>query len=58
MHRLRFEESPACECGAEEHTMRHIVDNCPLRLFADGLTGLCVMSDEAVEYLSGLDLNL
>jgi hypothetical protein len=58
MHRWGFVESPACDCGAEEQTMRHIVDDCPLRLFADGLTGLCVMSDETVEYLSGLDLNL
>jgi hypothetical protein len=38
--------------------MRHIVDDCPLRLFADDLSGLCAMSDETVEYLSGLDLNI
>jgi hypothetical protein len=53
-----FVESPACDCCAEEQTMRHIVDDCPLRLFADGLTKLCAMSDDSVEYLSGLDLNL
>jgi hypothetical protein len=35
-----------CDCGAEEQTMRPMVDDCPLRLFADGLTGLCAMSDE------------
>jgi hypothetical protein len=38
--------------------VRHIVDDWPLRLFADGLTGLCAISGETVEYLSGLDLNL
>jgi hypothetical protein len=43
--------------GAEEQTMHKVVDY-PLRLFADGLTGLCAMSDETVKYLSGLDLNL
>jgi hypothetical protein len=58
MHRWGFVESLACDCGAEEHTMHHVVDDCPLRLFADGLTGFCAMSDETVEYLSGLDLNL
>jgi hypothetical protein len=58
MHRWGFVKSPACDCCAEEQTMRHIVDDCPLRLFADGLTKLCAMSDETVEYLSGLDLNL
>jgi hypothetical protein len=41
-----FVESSACDCGAE------------VLLFANGLTGLCAMSDETVEYLSGLDLNL
>jgi hypothetical protein len=30
MYRLRLVESPACDCGAEEQTMRHIVDDCPL----------------------------
>jgi hypothetical protein len=58
MHIWEFEKSPACDCGAEEQTMRHIVDDCPLRLFAGGLTGLYAMIDETVEYLSGLDLNL
>jgi hypothetical protein len=41
-----------------EQTMHHIVDDCPLRLFANGLSGLCAMSDETVEYLFCLDLNL
>jgi hypothetical protein len=36
-------ESPACGCGAEKQTIRNIVDDCPLRLFADGLTGLRAM---------------
>jgi hypothetical protein len=58
MHRWRFGESKACDCGAEEQTIRHIVDDYPLWLFADDLTGLCAMSDEIVEYLSGLDMNL
>jgi hypothetical protein len=57
MHRSGFVESPACDCGAEEQTMRYLVDDCPLRLFVDGLTGLCAMSDETVEYLSGLGLD-
>jgi hypothetical protein len=38
--------------------MRHIVDDCLLQLFAEGLTGLCAMSAETVENLSSLDLDL
>jgi hypothetical protein len=43
MHRWGFMDSP----GAGKQTM-HIVDDCSLRLFADGLTGLCAMRDETV----------
>jgi hypothetical protein len=44
--------------GVVEPLSNRAVVDCPLRLFADGLTGLCAMSDETVEYLSALDLNL
>jgi hypothetical protein len=43
LHRWGFVESPAFDCGAEEQTMHHIVEDCPLRLFADGLIGLFAM---------------
>jgi hypothetical protein len=43
MHRWWFVESSASDCGAEEHTMRHIGDQCPLRLYADGLTATRVL---------------
>jgi hypothetical protein len=58
VHRWGFVESPACDCGAVEQTLRHIVDDCPLRFFAEGLTGSCAMSDVRAQYLSGSDLNL
>jgi hypothetical protein len=57
MQRWGFVESSACDCGAKEQTMRHIVDDCPLRFFVDVLPGLCAISDETVEYL-WFDLNL
>jgi hypothetical protein len=46
MHKWGFMESPACDCAAEERTMRPIVDDCPLRLFADGLIGLVAMRQQ------------
>jgi hypothetical protein len=50
MHRWGFMDSP----GAEEQTM-HIVVDCSLRLFADGLTELCAMSDSGVSIWFGLE---
>jgi hypothetical protein len=58
LYEQKLSRTEVVDCGAEEQTMLHIVDDCPLRLFADGLTGLCSMSNETVEILSHLDLNL
>jgi hypothetical protein len=47
-----------CDCGAEEQTMNHIVNDCPIRSFPGGLLALNDASPAAVEYLSNLDLNV
>jgi hypothetical protein len=46
-----------CDCGAEEQTMNHIVNDCPIRSFPGELLALNDASPAAVEYLSTLDLN-
>jgi hypothetical protein len=58
MHRWGFEESPTCDCGANQQTMVHIVNECPIRLFSGGLLSLNEVNPDAVEYFSSLDLNL
>ena len=51
--------SPACDCGATEQTMSHIITSCPLRRFADSLGELSeAKSSRAVHYLMRLDINL
>jgi hypothetical protein len=57
MHKWGFGESPDCVCGAEQQTMDHIVNKCPLRLFPCGLLSLNEANPDAVEYLSRLDPN-
>jgi hypothetical protein len=49
----------ACDCGAEQQTMDHIVNdnNVPYDFFSDGLLSLNEAKPDAVEYLSSLDLN-
>ena len=58
MHRWGYGETPVCDCGADEQTMHHIVNDCPLRSFPGGLVALNEVTPVAVEYLSQLNLNL
>jgi len=43
--------SAACECGAEEQTVDHVVLQCPIHRPPDGLHGLTVLDDETTEWL-------
>jgi len=43
--------SAACECGAEEQTVDHVVLQCPIHRLHHGLHGLTVLDDETVEWL-------
>jgi len=43
--------SPACECGAEEQSVDHVVFQCPIHLPPNGLHGLTVLDDETIEWL-------
>ena len=43
--------SVACECGAEEQTVDHVVLQCPIHRPPHGLLGLTVLDDETIEWL-------
>jgi len=43
--------SAACECGAEERTVDHVVVQCPIHRPLHGLHGLTVLDDETTEWL-------
>ena len=42
--------SPLCECG-EPHTMRHVVNECPLTCFDGGISELHLAQDAAFNWL-------
>jgi hypothetical protein len=58
MHRWGFADILDSDGGAEQQTMQHIVNECPLRSFPGGLAVLNAASPDASEYLRRLDLNL
>ena len=43
--------SAACDCGAEEQTVNHVVLQCPIHWPPHGLHGLTVLDDETTEWL-------
>jgi len=43
--------SAACECGAEEQTVDHVVLQCPVHRPSHGLQGPTVLNDETIEWL-------
>jgi len=43
--------SAACECGAEEQTVGHVVLECPVHRSPHGLHGLTVLDDETIVWL-------
>ena len=44
-------DSPACECGAETESIKHIVEECPLTRFEFGYAALHNLTPEAVEWI-------
>jgi len=42
--------SAACECGAEEQTVDHVLLQCPIHRLPYGMHGLTVLDDETIEW--------
>ena len=40
----------ACECGAEEQTVDHVVLQCPIHRLPHGLHGLKVLDDDTTKW--------
>ena len=51
LYKWSMASSAACECGAEEQTVGHVVLQCPIHRPPHGLHGLTVLDDETTEWL-------
>jgi hypothetical protein len=58
MHRWGYVDSPVCDCGANQQTMSHIVNECPIRRFNGGLVELSEKGPNAISFLENLDILL
>jgi len=51
LYKWDMASSAACECGAEEQTVNHVVLQCPIHRPPHGLHGLADLDDETIEWL-------
>ena len=51
LYKWGMASSAACECGAEEQTVDHVVLQCPIHQPPHGAHGLMVLDDETIEWL-------
>lgn len=59
MHRWNFVDSPSCDCDASTvQSMTHILRDCPIRRFSGSLTDLNLVTTEAIEWLTDLDVEI
>ena len=58
LHRWKMKESPACDCGDPDQTVLHVVQDCPLRRFPGGFEAIHETTDDALFWLTNLDLSL
>lgn len=57
LHKWGWIESPACDCGAQDQTMNHIIRECPQRRFTGDWEELMTASAPALSWLKSLDVH-
>lgn len=57
-HKWGLSERPDCDCGHPAQTIQHIVSDCPLRKFDGTIRDLHGANQNAVTWLSNLDIQL
>jgi hypothetical protein len=58
MHRWGYSNATNCNCGHPCQTMDHIIEDCPIHAFQDGLVFLHEATPEAIQYLSDLNIDV
>lgn len=58
LHKWNPSIMPDCDCGHPNQTIHHIVNECETRKFHGQLDELNLVTDEAIEWLSELDIEL
>ncbi|KAF0701948.1 Uncharacterized protein FWK35_00037095, partial [Aphis craccivora] len=58
MFEWRLQDSPACDYGNDRQTINHIIKECQIRKFNQGIKGIHAITPEAVKWIRELDVHL
>lgn len=58
MHKWGKISDPSCQCGVENQTFKHIIEDCILYKFNGSMAELHNISKDAIEWLNNLPINL
>lgn len=58
MHKWGLRDSPACDCGAQEQTVQHIIKDCPQRKYPGPFSDFINATPSAISWLQSLDIEL
>lgn len=58
LHKWKMRDSPGCDCGHPLQSISHIISDCPLRAFNGTLEELHYATDNAVKWITTLDIQL
>uniref|UniRef100_A0A8D8LZW3 Reverse transcriptase n=1 Tax=Cacopsylla melanoneura TaxID=428564 RepID=A0A8D8LZW3_9HEMI len=58
LHQWGKADSAACDCGAEEQTIQHIVTECPRRKYTGSLDDFLYATENVIRYIEELDLDI
>ncbi|KAI5726259.1 hypothetical protein M8J77_025912 [Diaphorina citri] len=50
--------SSQCDCGDPKQSIRHIVQQCPLRRYSGDFEDFILINDDAVQYINDLDIKI
>lgn len=56
MSKWGLKDSPSCDCGHDNQTIHHIVEDCPKRRFHRGIEGIHAANNNALEWIRELDI--
>jgi len=58
MSKWGLKDSPACDCGYDNQTIHHIVEDCLKSRFNRGIEGIHAANNEALKWIRELDIAL
>jgi len=58
LHKWKMRDSPGCDCGHPLQSISHIMSDCPLRAFNGTVEELHYATDNAVNWIRTLDIQL